>query len=263
MLKLNEESRLVRWGLSLFGIVGVLFVWQLVTATFGLIPTLILPPPTEVAATFLEFRDLITPAFYSTIEVAGVGWIIVIILGVIWGSIFAVSDKVYDTFMPLVVSLNSVPRVTLAPVILFYVSAWFNPRWAKYVIAIWVAFFALFVNIIEGLEESTENEHHLLDSLGATTWQKYKKLLVWNAMPHFLDGLKMATVGALVGAVVGEYVRAQEGIGALVLFALASIDYEVVFASVGLVTVVSVSVVLSIFVIQDRFIYWKETNLFT
>lgn len=263
MVTLSRESRGVKWGTSIVGITGVVVAWELASGTFGLVPRLILPPPTQIWGTFFEFRELMLSAFFSTLEVSAVGWFSVIVLGVFWGSVFAMYEKVSETFMPIVVSVNSIPRVALAPVILFYVSDFFNPAWAKYVISIWVAFFALFVNVIEGLDASTSEQHHLFDSLGATRWQKYKKLQVWNAMPHFLDGLKLATTGAIVGAVVGEYVRAQEGIGALVLFNLASVQYDVVFAAVGLMSLVSVAVVLGIFIVQERAIYWKETELFT
>lgn len=263
MYSVNRESRLVKWGTSITGIIAVLVAWELASATFGIVPKLVLPPPTQIWGTFFEFQDLMMSAFLSTLEVSAVGWFSVIILGVFWGSVFAMYEEIYETFMPLVVSVNSIPRVALAPVILFYVSDWFNPAWAKYAISIWVAFFALFVNVIEGLDANTTEQHYLFDSLGATKWQKYKKLQVWNAMPHFLDGLKLATTGAIVGAVVGEYVRAQEGIGALVLFNLASVQYDVVFAAVGLMSLVSVAVVLAIFVVQEKAIYWQETELFS
>ncbi|MGM0592370.1 MAG: ABC transporter permease [Halobacteriota archaeon] len=259
---MDKDSFLVKWGASIFGIGIVIIIWQLATETFGLLPEIVMPSPTDIMGAFMQYNDLIMKHFWSTVTVAAVGFFSVVILGVVFGSLFAMSEWVYETFMPLVVAGNSVPRVALAPLILFYVGDFVSADMAKYVIAAWVAFFGLFVNVIEGLETIDEEEYDLFASLGATPWQRYRKLLVWNALPHFFDGLKLATTGAIVGAVVSEYVEAKEGIGYIVLFALGGVQFDIVFAAVGLMSLVALSLFLSFFVLQSKVIFWQNTDLF-
>lgn len=259
---MDKNSIAVKWGTSLIGIGAVFVAWQLMTGRLGWIPPVVLPSPYSIWSAYNQYQELIMQNFWSTLTVSAVGFFSVVILGVIFGSIFAMSDWVYETFMPIVVSMNSVPRIALAPIILFYVGDFFSADMAKYVISAWVAFFALFVNVIEGLETIEEEERNLFDSFGATGWQRYRKLLVWNSLPHFFDGLKLAVTGSIVGAVVGEYVQAQEGIGYIVLFALGGLQFGIVFAAVGLMSLVSLAGVLTCFALQQNLIYWQDTDLF-
>jgi len=254
-----RRSRASNWGLSLAGIVFVLGLWHVVTV-YGLVSDVVAASPMETVSVYFEFTDLILSAFVSTTLTTLWGFGAALFLALVLGSVFALSDWIYETFMPFMVSVNSVPRVALAPLIIFYVG---GEDTAKYVIAAWVAFFPMFLNVVEGLDATGTDEFNLFQSFGATGWQTYRKLRIPNSLPHVFDGLKIGISLAMVGAVVGEFVQGKKGIGALVIAAMGQLQMHVVFAAVGIISIAAVIVVLLVFVVQDRLIYWTDTELFT
>ncbi|MGM0592426.1 MAG: ABC transporter permease [Halobacteriota archaeon] len=255
---MDKESRLTRWGLSFVGTAMFLIVWYLVTDVYQLFIELVLPSPITILNDVIAFQDLLYANFLSTFGTGIAGFITATILGIVFAAIFTLNQRLNDALMPLVLSVNSVPRITLAPIIIFYMGD-FN---AKYVIAVWVAFFPMFLNAFEGLNVLAEEQHDLLQSMGATQWQEYRYMRVPNSIPHMFDGMKIAMTLAIVGAVVGEFVGAGEGLGYLALFALRGFEMPLVFGTTGIMGLVSVILFFFLFIMQDKLVYWKETKLF-
>jgi NitT/TauT family transport system permease protein len=103
----------------------------------------------------------------------------------------------------------------------------------------------------------------LQQSLGASIWQEYRYIRIPNALPFIFDGMKVAITLAIVGAVVGEFVAAQQGIGYLALFALKYHNIPLVFALVGIMGLVSVTAFTLLFVLQDRLVHWQDASILT
>ena len=255
---LNKNSTFTRWGLSFAGTALFLFGWYFITEVYQLFIELVLPSPVTIVVQLIEFQDLIYDNFMSTFVTGIGGFLTATILGAVCAAIFTLSKRLNRALMPLAVSMNSVPRITLAPLIIFY----FGNLNAKFLISVWVAFFPMFLNAYEGLGILEDEERDLLDSLGATKWQEYKYIRVPNSIPHMFDGMKIAMTLAIVGAVVGEFVGAGKGLGKLALFALRGFDTALVFGVTGLMGLVSVILFFILFLLQDRLVYWKETQLF-
>jgi NitT/TauT family transport system permease protein len=256
---MSEHSQLSKWGWSLFGIVFVFGFWHLATK-YELVSTVVTAAPWDSFLALVEFEGLIRSAVVSTAFVAIWGFGSALFLAIVVSILFILNSTVRETLMPIVVSVNSIPRVALAPLIIFYVG---GENTAKYIIAAWVAFFPMFLNILEGLDATDEEELDLLRVVGATKWQTFKKIRVPNALPSVFDGMKIGVSLAMVGAVVGEYVKGNTGVGALVIVTMGQLQMDVVYAVIGLVSLATMVVVLFVFVLQDRLIFWSDANLFT
>lgn len=254
----DETSRISRWGLSILGSGSVFVLWYLVTDVFGLFRTIILPSPIQIITEMMEFRNLIYSNFWPTFGTALFGFFAAVVLGTLLAGLFTLSRKLTDALMPIVVSMNSVPRITLAPLIIFYTGGF----GAKSIVATWVAFFPMFLNAYQGMNILQEEQESLLHTFGATTWQEYRYIRIPNSIPHLFDGMKIAMTLAIVGSVVAEFVGAGSGLGYLTLFALRDFRMPLVFGLTGLMGLVSVGLFFVLFFLQDRLVYWKETKLF-
>jgi NitT/TauT family transport system permease protein len=260
MIELNTESRVTRWGLSVVG-VGTFFVlWWLLTSGFDVLGPLVLPAPELVIQQYFEFGDLILANFWPTFTASIVGFTSAVVLALIIGTALTLSDRFRKSLMPLILSGNAVPRVALAPLIIFYLG---GGEVANYVIATWVAFFPMLVNTIEGLVDIEAEYDQLLETFNASTYQEYRLIRFPNALPFLFDGMKISISLAIVGAVVGEYVASTEGLGFLALIGLSNYNLELVFAVIAVMGVVAVVAFYGLFILQDRLVYWKETTLFS
>lgn len=254
-----RDQRLKNWGLSALGTALVLVIWQLATGTFRLVDDVVLPSPLEVLNEAIRIQDLIVSNFWPTVTASAVGFVLAVTGGILGAVALSYDERIRTGLMPLIIGGNSIPRVSLAPVIIYY----FGGFQAKYMLSAWIAFFPMLVNTLEGLSALDDDRENLLRTLGASTWQEYRYLRIPSALPLIFDGMKISVSLAIVGAVVGEFIGAREGLGYLALFALRDVNTSLVMASIFAMSIVSVAAFFALFLIQDRVIHWKEANLFT
>jgi NitT/TauT family transport system permease protein len=255
---LTKRSRVVQWGLPLAGIVTFVGVWELLTGVLHLYEETTLPAPSNIVTLIWELREFILANLFKTVGAAAIGFVAASFLGAITAIMLVSNDRLYEYLFPIVIGGNSLPRIALAPFFIFYLG---GTNQAHIVIAAWIAYFPVVVNAIDGLTAVNEEQENLLNSLGATPSQEFKYLRMWVALPYFFDGLKVAAILAVVGAIVGEFVAASSGMGYLALQALASIQIPMAFAVVSVMAVFSTVMFLLLYFLQDRIIYWKDTSL--
>jgi NitT/TauT family transport system permease protein len=248
----------VRWTISLLGAASIVLVWHLGTATLELVGPLTLPEPVSVYQKYQAVNSLIWERLTHTLMVAGVAFVISLALAVAVAMVLSANDLLRKTFMPIVVATNSVPRVTLAPLFIFYV----GPFTSQYMLAAWIAFFPMLVSTFEGLTEQEEDLEMLLDQLDASTWQRYKWIRLPNALPFIFDGMKLGLTLSIVGTIVVEYIATGKGIGTLAALALGNFDTALGIAVVAVTGLVSVIAFFSMFVLQSRLVHWKESSLY-
>lgn len=259
MSAIADHRHLKNWGLSIVGTIAIFVLWQLVTGTFGLIDDLVLPSPLQVYSEFSRTQDLIFEHFWPTLTSSAIGFTIAVTLAIVVAVVLTLNDDVRHAIMPLVVGGNSIPRVSLAPVIIYY----FGGFQAKYLLSAWIAFFPMLVNTLEGLDNIEDDQESMLKTFETKTWQEYRYVRFPAALPLLFDGMKISVSLAIVGAVVGEFIGAREGLGFLALFAIRNLNTSLVLATVGVMGLVSVTAFFALFVLQDRIVHWKETNMFT
>jgi len=253
------ESTSGRVCVSTLGTLSLIVLWHVIASLR--ITGDLLPDPVSIVLTFSESRSLIVSNFWFTAKTALIGYVIAVVLAVVSGVLLTWRDDIRRSLMPLIVGGNTIPRITLAPLLVFYISG-FRSRW---VLVAWMAFLPMLINTVEGFGVINDDLENLLEATGASKFQQYKYVRLYNGIPFLLDGMKISLSLAVTGAVVVEFILAQEtrGIGYLVYNAMNYYQIDLMFASVILIAFGALAFHILLFVIQDRLIHWRESGLLT
>ena len=202
------------FALRLVLIAMVLVVWEASVIYFN-VAKFILPPPSQV---FLGLYNGFASGLYIdhmgvTLTETFVGFALGCGLAFVFGTMVALSRPLEYFLYPFIVMFQAMPKVALAPLIVIWFGLGIT---SKIVNAALVAFFPLMVNTIVGLKSAEEDRVSLMRSLAASRWQIFWMLRLPNAMPYIFAGLEIAMIFALIGAIVGEFVGAEKGLGMLI-----------------------------------------------
>jgi NitT/TauT family transport system permease protein len=159
-------------------------------------------------------------------------------LGAGLGAVVAHFARLGRVLRPYVVASQAMPKLALAPVLVLWFGFDLTP---KVVVAALISFFPLFENTVAGLQAVDPDQIELFRSLRASRWQTLLKLRLPWATPFVVAGLRVALVLSLVGAVVGEFVGANKGLGALIIAAQGTMNTPMMFAVFVVLTVVGVA----------------------
>ena len=208
-------------------LVTLLLGWGL-TASSGLVRPYLLPSPQNVLAAFLGEWCLLWKHTFVTFYEALLGFVLSVLLGLIAALFIVYSPTIEKTLAPILLFAQVVPKIAIAP--LFVV--WFGfGATAKILVAVLIAFFPVVISAVAGFRGVDPDLLEVPATMGATRWQTFRKILVPACLPQLFSGLKVSATLAVVGAVVGEFVGANEGLGYLVLIANGNLDSPLLFAS--------------------------------
>ncbi|MPZ95588.1 MAG: ABC transporter permease subunit [Propionibacteriales bacterium] len=256
---LDRVPRVV-WLVGL-GLAG-LGVWQGIVA-LELTSRILLPGPAET------FEEVISTAgnIITGGHVAEALWLTT--QEVVWGFLaasalgFALGVVVGETkfgqvaVMPYLVAFNALPKVAFAPVFVAWLGFGIN---SKVVMATFIAFFPVIVDTAAGLASADKDTVMLFRSMGASRWQTLRKLKLPGALPFIFAGLKTASVFAVVGAVVGEYLGGGGGLGELVRLSSQQLRIDRVFALIFYLSVVGLALFAIVGWIERRIVFWHRAD---
>ncbi|WP_430593178.1 ABC transporter permease [Humidisolicoccus flavus] len=249
-----KAGTLQRWLMPLGFLVLVLVAWQVLPNALD-IPSYVLPELSAVLNALLDPAALpryIYNAGYTLLE-AGLGLLIGASAGIILGMLLAEVKALYLTLYPYIVAIQSIPKVALAP--LFVIWFGFGIE-SKIVVVVLLTFFPVLVNTINGIKSVAPEQIDLFRVNGASAWQTRRKLLLPGALPYIFTGLEIAVVMAMLGAIVAEFVGAQNGLGVLVLQAQAQMQTAAVFALLIILSVIGITLNLTVRLIRARVVFW-------
>jgi NitT/TauT family transport system permease protein len=153
-----------------------------------------------------------------------------------------------------IVAIQSLPKIALAPIIVL----WFGfGLTSKVVIICLLTFFPLLVTSMAGFKAVDVERLELMRSLGANSWQVFWKVRLPSALPYIFAGLDMAAVFAVVGAVVGEFVGAQRGLGTLILSMNSQMDTAGTFSVFIILALVGIILHKSLRIVEKRLLFWS------
>lgn len=234
----------------------LLFVlWEIASNT-GIVDPVLVPAPTEIidATRRLGNTYFFWDAVWVTAQEALLGFVFGVLAAYLIGTAIGLFPAVRRAIFPLVVAIEIVPRIALAPVFL----SWFGLGMAsKVAMAAGICFFPVLINVVLGLETVSKDAQNLLRSLGASKWETYTKLLLPASLPEIFASLKVAITFALTGAIVAEYVGANEGLAVL----LKTFFFQLLTAE-GFAVILSLSVMGLVFywltmLLEARIVYWR------
>jgi NitT/TauT family transport system permease protein len=229
---------LYRLLLPMAALVVLLAVWEALVRVLSINPTL-LPPPSRVFRSLADSRAALLPYSEITLLEILVGFAIGVAAGIPLGTLIVFNQPVCRVIYPLLVASQMVPKVAVAP--LFVV--WFGTGLSsKFLVAFLISFFPVVIATAVGLQSVDPDMVALFRSMGAGPLFTFTRLRLPAALPSIFGGLKVAMSLAVVGAVVGEFVAANTGLGYFLLFANGQLDTAAVFA--GLLVLTAIGVVL-------------------
>lgn len=235
---------------------GILF-WELAVRVLNQ-PAFILPPPALVGARFwklLEDGSLLRHVGVTLSEVLG-GLALGASAATALGYWLAKSRLIERLISPFIVASQSVPVVAIAPLLII----WFGPGLlSKLLICALIVFFPVLVNTVVGLRSVPEELAELMRSLQATRWQTARLLEVPAALPVFLGGLRIGATLSVIGAVVGEFVGSDRGLGFLINVGRGQYDTALVFAAVFTLVGMAISLYGLVVFLESRLLSWRQT----
>ncbi|MGN6461035.1 MAG: ABC transporter permease [Pseudolabrys sp.] len=248
-------TQLRRRAMPFIGAAIFIVLWELFCRLYQVRPVL-LPPPSlildELSQSPLWFAE---QAMY-TLGITLAGFAVAAILGVLF-AVLITEWKVLDRLLfPLFVALNSVPKVALAPLCIIWFGTGAEPKIA---IAFLIAVFAVVIDTILGLRSVPPDTIDLARTLRGSRWKVLTRIKLYCALPHLFAGLKVAMSLALVGAIVGEFVSSQRGLGYVILSAQGMFDTPRVFAAISILAVMGVVLIEAVSIAERLALPWHHS----
>lgn len=236
----------------------IIAVWKLVTISSGVSP-FVLPPPESVAKALLDLAaDADTWAVHArtTLIEAIAGFAVGLASGVVIGVVLGKVLWLERAVRPLIVALQVVPKVALVP--LFVV--WFGFGIAsKVLIAGILAFFPIMLNVLLGVRSVDPGHADVMRSLNAGPWAMFRFLEFHSTLPYLFAGMEVGIVFAMIGAIVGEYLGGNQGLGYLVVVALNALNVPQLFAVIILLAALGFVLFVAINGAKRVTILWHES----
>jgi NitT/TauT family transport system permease protein len=217
-------------------LLGALVVWEVAIRVFR-VPNFIMPAPSAILAEGWEWRYRFVGHTWVTLYETLGGFALSIVVGVPLAVLIVYSPALRRALYPLIVLTQSVPKIAVAPVLLLVLGHGEIP---KVIVAFLVAFFPVVVDTATGLAATPPELLDLSRSYRASAFKTFVKVRLPMAMPFIFAGAKVAITLSVIGAVVGEFVGSDQGLGYVILSATSYWKTELAFSSMILLSVMAI-----------------------
>jgi NitT/TauT family transport system permease protein len=236
--------------------VALFALWEAV-ARLGAISPLLLPAPSEVLMTTVKDFPVLYQMSMVTAAEFLLGFGLSVLIGVPLGALIVYARPVELSVYPLLVAFQTMPKAAIAPIFVVWLGTGIT---SKVLIAFTIAFFPIVIDTVVGLRAAQAETIHLVRSMGANPFQVFWYVRSPNALPAIFGGLKVASTLAVVGAIVGEFVSADRGLGYLVLVANGELNTRLVFACVLMLTVLGIAFYFMLEALEKLVIRWHVST---
>jgi len=252
-MKKPREPWLERYSALILATV-LLGVWQVLVPLLGL-SEFVLPTPLAIAQRIVNELPLLATHAYVTLFEVATGFAVGVLIGIPLALAIFYSRAFERAIYPILVALQTIPKVALAPLLVLYLGYGWAP---KITLAFLISFFPIVISTVVGLQSLDKNLVNLVRSMGASEWQTFFKVRLPAALPNIFGGFKVAISLAVIGAVIGEYVAAERGLGYLQLQANSLFDTTLNFATVVTISALGVMLYFVIDIIENRVTYKRD-----
>ena len=251
-----SDSRLVRVLLPVLGLALLILLWHFYVVAFDVAPA-VLPKPAQVLdATRANWRLIVSEGWITLLE-SLYGFILAFVLGVPLAVAIAGSRTLNLMFYPLLIATQSLPKVALAPLILVWLGVGIE---SKLAIAWLVAFFPIVVDTATGLRNTPAEFLDLATAVRANALQTFWKIRFPAALPFVISGSKVAITLAVIGAVIGEFIGSNEGLGNLLLVANSQVNIPLAFACLIGLAVIGIGLYAAVVAVELALKPWFGTT---
>ena len=253
----SRLNRLLPWISSPILLVLFVAAWQLIVSVGG-VSRFILPAPADVGDSLVTMfsDDAIWGHIRVTLIEVVVGFAIAVVLGTALGAILGRMIWLERAVQPAMVAFQVVPKIALVPIFVILFGYGIT---SKIVITVILAFFPIMLNVLLGVRSVDLGHRDVMRGLGASRWQTFRDLELPSTLPYVFAGSEVGIVFAVIGAIVGEYLGANEGLGFLVVSSLNALDAPALYAVIVLLAVLGSVLFLAVSLTKRFVIPWHES----
>lgn len=241
--------------LGFISIMAGLLAWELVARYSGL-PRFILPAPHDVWLSFVKTLKNGTLLYHTSITLTEIvlGMLAGVCFATVVGYMLAKSRTLEKILSPYLVASQAIPIVAIAPLLVIWLG---GGMLSKVLICALIVFFPVLVNTVVGVRAVPTALYDLMNSVRATRWQILLKLEVPAALPILLGGLRIGATLSVIGAIVGELVDAQEGLGYLLQLGDFQYDTSMVYVAVFMLIFLALGLYGVVTLLERKFLKWQ------
>jgi putative hydroxymethylpyrimidine transport system permease protein len=225
----------------------LIVIWECLIR-FLRLPNYILPSPFEVFHNLINYASLIRSNMLATLVETLLGLSLAIILGILIALSMCLFRPIHAFFLPLLLASQALPIFAIAPLLVL----WFGYGiTAKILTTSFMLFFPIANNFLDGLKQTSENYLNLAHIMNSSRWQTLCQIRIPAALPNLASGIRIATAMAPLGAIIGEWVGSNQGLGFLLLNANAQMQIGLMFAILAVIFFFSIL----IYFLVDKLLY--------
>jgi NitT/TauT family transport system permease protein len=253
----NLRTKLAEWVPAIVVFCLGIVVWQLAIDIFN-IQKFLLPKPWSIVSAFFTQRHTLWSAGWLTLKEALGGFAIGSGLGVLFALLLARFRRLGDALMPVAIAANAIPIIAFSPIF----NAWFDPLSLspRMATAGVLCFFPVFVNTLRGLTSVRPSQIELMRSYAAGELEIFRRVRVPTALPFIFSALKVATVLAMIGAIVADYFGTFGSLGITIKNSVSLFDFETAWAAILTASILGVAMYVAVSLIERFALQWDPTR---
>jgi NitT/TauT family transport system permease protein len=187
-------------------------------------------------------------------EVVG-GFILSAVVGVFLGVAIVWSDWLKRAILPFLVFVNTLPKIAVAPLFMIWFGYGILPN---ILIVVLISFFPMVINTATGLVAVEEDLVDLVGVLHATKWQKLRLIQLPNSLPYIFSGLKITSTTAVVGAIVGEFIASDKGLGSVIISSQTTLSTPAIFGALIWITLIGMGLFWAVEILEKVLMPWEK-----
>lgn len=235
----------------------LLIIWEIIVNVGG-IEEYILPAPTDVIEVLIKDFKTMIPHILATLYEGMVGFLIAIALSIILAVIMDMVPLIKKALYPVLVISQTIPTVALAPLFIIWFGFGALP---KIIVVVIVCFFPIVISIVDGLEGVDKDLINHFKLMGASKLNVFLHLKLPYGMINFFSGMRIAATYSIMGAVIGEWLGGDKGLGVYMTRARSAYALDKMFASIVIIVVISMGIFLLVSLMEKLFTPWNNKKL--
>jgi ABC-type nitrate/sulfonate/bicarbonate transport system permease component len=227
------------------------------TVVWRKVPAWILPAPTEILKATWQTLPLLTPHVLQTVQEMALGLVLALAAGVALAAALDLSTWLRRALYPLLIASQTIPILALAPLLIIWFGFGIMPK--VFIVALF-GFFPIAINTADGLSAADPELLSLLRAMGATRRQIWTKVRLPASLPYFFSGLRISATYSVVGAIIGEWVGASQGLGIYMLRSANAFRTAQVFSAIAISSLLSLALFVAVFLIERMLLPWYHST---
>jgi NitT/TauT family transport system permease protein len=253
----SVRTKVADWGPAIVVFFLAIVVWQVAIDVFN-IQKFLLPKPGAIVSAFWTQRSTLWSAGWLTLKEALGGFVIGSAFGILSALVLARFRRLGDALMPIAIAANAIPIIAFAPIF----NAWFDPLSLapRMATAAVLCFFPVLVNTLRGLTSVRPPQVELMRSYAASELDIFRRVRIPTALPFVFSALKVATVLAMIGAIVSDYFGTFGSLGITIKNSVSLFDFETAWAAILMASILGVLLYVAVSLAERFALQWDPTR---